>query len=314
MTKSYYFYTFFVPLILSVSFLVIKQKTVAELCEIKTCPYCYGKNMCNEIAKNKITLQYGRVSDFIFNIFSVKNVYFATYNNKPVILKKLAHNSEIQKFDKDLSDKIINLKLLRGTLNFKLTETFENSHFPPFYICDNETFDIFWELLNPSSIKSTYTVLSLNAEPILLQLFSKEQKFAVPKFFGACGRVTIQENAGKPLLNIEKFNWYQRAKVAYNLLNAAQNFTNDHRDFRLYLTDISPDNIVVDHNLEVSFIDLEHAILKKKTENISAGDVHYSRHDEEEYSFDPKGICGGKLSDHNIYGVCRVSLLSQIYF
>ncbi|CAG9863002.1 unnamed protein product [Phyllotreta striolata] len=287
---------------------IIKQKTVSELCEIKSCPYCYGKNMCNEIAKNKITLHYGRVSDFIYNILSVKNVFFATYDNKPVILKKLAHNSELRKFDREINDKIINLKLLKGTLNFKLTQTLDNSEFPPFYICDNETFDAFWEVLNLSNIKSTYTVLSINAEPILFQLFNKEQAFPVPKFYGACGRLTVQENAGRPLLNIEKFTWYQRAKVAFNLLNAALNFTDKHREFRLYLTDISPDNIAVDHDLEVSFIDLEHAILKKKSSDSSSSKTHYTRHDEVEYSFDPKAICAGTLSDHNVYGICRLLL------
>ncbi|KAJ8937614.1 hypothetical protein NQ318_018427 [Aromia moschata] len=54
------------------------------------------------------------------------------------------------------------------------------------------------------------------------------------------------------------------AYLAFQLLQAAKNFTEDHEDFRLYLTDISPDNVAVSESLQISFVDLEDAILKRK--------------------------------------------------
>ncbi|XP_056635487.1 divergent protein kinase domain 2A-like isoform X1 [Diorhabda sublineata] len=312
MAKSYYIFFLFLPIILSVIFLAIKQKTVLELCEINKCPFCYGKTMCREITKNKISLQYNRVSDFVYNIFSVKNVYFAKYKNKPVVLKKLAHNNELNKFDKDIKDKIINYKELKDNLKFKLTGSDEKLTFPPFHICDNETFDIFFDKLNDTNIRTVYTILSINAEPILLEMFDKNKHFPVPKFYGSCGRLIVQENFGKSVNNIEKYSWYKRALVAYRILRGVQNFTENHNEFRLYLTDISPDNVVIDENLDVSIIDMENAILKRKTGKTEI--VHHTNHDIDEYAFDPKAICESDISDHNIYAVCRLLLSKNAMF
>ncbi|CAG9837960.1 unnamed protein product [Diabrotica balteata] len=306
MAKSYYIFFLFLPIILSVSFLAIKQKTVLELCEINKCPFCYGKTLCREITKNKINLEYNRVSDFIYNVFSVKNVYFARYKSKPVVLKKLAHTNELNKFDREIRDKIINYKALKSELNFKLRGMDEKVQFPPFYVCDDDTFELFFDSFNTTNIKTIYTILSINAEPVLLEMFSKKKYFPVPKLYGTCGRLIVQENFGKSVNNIEKYSWYKRALVAYKILQGVQNFTENHKDFRLYLTDISPDNVVVDEDLDVSFIDMENAIIKKKTN--STEKEHYSSHDIDEYSFNPREICESDKSDHNIYGVCRLLL------
>lgn len=52
-----------------------------------------------------------------------------------------------------------------------------------------------------------------------------------------------------------------RAYLALQLLQAGKNFTFDHRQLRFYLTDVSPDNIVVDDSLKLTFIDLENMVV-----------------------------------------------------
>lgn len=97
----------------------------------------------------------------------------------------------------------------------------------------------------------------------------KRSKWPVPKHLGACGRFTAQTYCGVTLNSLKNAEWFARAYLAYQLLIAAKNFTFDHDKFAFYLTDISPDNIAVDHDLTLTFIDLENVILKLKTEGKS---------------------------------------------
>lgn len=77
----------------------------------------------------------------------------------------------------------------------------------------------------------------------------------------------MESNCGLSLNNFESLSWIKRAKLALKLLQAAENFTESHPDFRFYLTDISPDNIAVDTDLNVAFVDLGNVIV---TENIKS--------------------------------------------
>jgi len=89
----------------------------------------------------------------------------------------------------------------------------------------------------------------------------------VPKYFGACGRIIIEEYIGLPLSDYYDKSWIQRAKIASSLLNAAHMFTFKNEKFGFYATDVSADNIAVDYNNVAKFIDLENIIVVDK--NIS---------------------------------------------
>lgn len=86
----------------------------------------------------------------------------------------------------------------------------------------------------------------------------------MPKYFGACGRIIIEEYVGPPLTDHYDKPWIQRAKIASSLLNAAYTFTFENKNFGFYLTDVSPDNIAIDHNDVAKFIDLENIIVVDK--------------------------------------------------
>lgn len=99
------------------------------------------------------------------------------------------------------------------------------------------------------------------------QILSAENGWPVPKYFGACGRIIIEEYIGSPLSDCYHKSWIQRVKIASSLLNAAYMFTFENKKFGFYLTDISADNIAVDHENVAKFIDLENIIIVDK--NIS---------------------------------------------
>lgn len=87
----------------------------------------------------------------------------------------------------------------------------------------------------------------------------------VPYYIGACGRLIVERDCGQSLNQQNNLKWRERAYLAYQLLQAAKNFTYDHPIFRIYLTDISSDNIVVDSSFKVTFVDLENHVLTLKT-------------------------------------------------
>lgn len=89
----------------------------------------------------------------------------------------------------------------------------------------------------------------------------------MPKYFGSCGRIIIEEYVGLPFSDYYDKPWIQRAKIVSSLLNAAYMFTFKNKKFGFYLTDVSADNIAVDYNNVAKLIDLEHIIVVDK--NIS---------------------------------------------
>ncbi|VEN63011.1 unnamed protein product [Callosobruchus maculatus] len=284
------------PIILSVC--IYKQKTLVDQCEVNYCPLCYGTDMCDEIYAGKVVLQYKTLSSAFNNIFSVKNVYFAECGGEDCVLKKLVHQHEFLRIrsNGETVDKLVSY-LMGDTLEVKKFKT-----------CNRHTAETFLAQLNYSDIRHIDTLLQLNVEPLLLQLFNRSNGWPVPTFYGSCGRLAIMQYAGSDLNSIEHIPWLSRAYVAHQILQAAVNFTWNHPLFRLYLTDISPDNIVVDQNLKISFVDLEHSILSPKSEG---NNLHISEHHiDEDYVFSETKICHSDISDHNIYSVCKL-LLSQ---
>lgn len=81
----------------------------------------------------------------------------------------------------------------------------------------------------------------------------------VPRYFGACGRVVIEEFAGRPLSHYKEEPWPVRAGLALQLLRIADAMTKSQ--IRIYLTDPSADNFAVDREGTVRIIDVENVVL-----------------------------------------------------
>lgn len=131
----------------------------------------------------------------------------------------------------------------------------------------------------------------------------------VPKYYGACGRIIVEEFCGNSLNSITDHSWYKRAKIALELLIAADEFTNNHPIFRFYLTDLSSDNIAITDDYKIKFIDFENVIISEKMYNFDDSRLHESIDLDCEncYAFSTDDICSHSISDHNIYSVCKVS-------
>lgn len=227
-------------------------KSVISLTDYSKCPLCYGTKLCSDIEHEKIKLEYNSFSDFFYNVFSVKNVYFGSYNNnQKVVLKKLGHQNELDQIQTTLSKFTDETLILEKMLTDNKLK-----------ICTAKTAKaVLGKLTENYTLMEIWTILHINAEPLILTLL-KQTKW-IPVIYGACGFIVVEEYCGLPLNHFSQSKWEVRAFLAFQLMEAALEFTNSNP--RLYLTDISPDNIAVDDNFKLRFVDLENLILIEST-------------------------------------------------
>lgn len=109
---------------------------------IDTCPACYGLNICPHYESKQLKLE-GWSSYSALQFFNRKNVFFGQFGFEKVVLKKLAHNDELEEIDKKLirscggdQRRNCNLSVAVRTLTDKLDEAMKVS-------MPNETADIF---------------------------------------------------------------------------------------------------------------------------------------------------------------------------
>ena len=165
-----------------------KSSRVMVLSSWNRCPACYGVSLCPELYSDQVTLQ---SSTTLSRIFNAKNIYYGyTKSNRRVVLKKLAHNSELQTFDENLcvmfklkwncvpkdllkipsiDDKLIQL------VEYNLTKP-DHSPRKGLVMCPYaySLFDFILPVLNSKKdqvdMMYIFTMLSLNPEPIILQV------------------------------------------------------------------------------------------------------------------------------------------------
>lgn len=161
-----------------------------SLCDLSKCPFCYGTDLCESFETNEIILRYDSIVDFIYNLLNVKNVYKAKYNNVSVILKKLAHDSELAELDRVICasnegkescevskiDDIIN-NYNHKTYQFLNSASSVNS-VKNFQVCSKNTSVVFLKELVSSEKtqldviwKNIWTTVRVNVEPLLLQVY-----------------------------------------------------------------------------------------------------------------------------------------------
>jgi len=107
-------------LFLILSFIVYKffiyTPSNLHFIELNSCPACFGVHLCPLFGTNHVQLSglmttitslllsiihigWQRFSLFNNDMFNIKNIYYGTLNNHPVIFKKMAHQSEWIMFD-----------------------------------------------------------------------------------------------------------------------------------------------------------------------------------------------------------------------
>lgn len=77
--------------------------TKEEFLEVYKCPACYGQKFCFSLFDDQFDLT-GMSKYQMLDVLNVKNVHFAYHKREKhqVVLKKLAHNFEIQKIDDNI--------------------------------------------------------------------------------------------------------------------------------------------------------------------------------------------------------------------
>lgn len=80
---------------------------------------------------------------------------------------------------------------------------------------------------------------------------------------------------------------------------------------RIYFTDATPDNIVVDPNtFQITFIDLDNLmIVNSRAESIKSKKIHRNEQIDCDncFAYVPDELCAHHLSDINIFAMCQVT-------
>ena len=185
------------------------------------------------------------------------------------------------------------------------------------------------------TVANLLTMLMINPEPIVFMAFPKEEGWPFPKYHGGCGRLVAFENAGRSLADYYSAPWDVRVSLARQLLEMALKFTRNDDGVALYLTDWTADNFAVDEDGRVALVDGENFVLvDQKVSGIPYEKVEGFNYKERarvkalnetgapgwnvahtsdgfgcrtSFCYSSEDLCTHHESDHNLYGVCKVS-------
>ncbi|KAH1004605.1 hypothetical protein HUJ05_005397 [Dendroctonus ponderosae] len=269
------------------------NKTLLDISERSSCPFCYGDDFCS--ALENATFQYNSLQKVAFNFVSVKNVFFAQLDGRELVLKKLADCAVFSLLNQDVFREAKPKAIKQEDLVTLLSDNRRH-----FHTCNRATAQQLIQAIpskNSKELANLWTLLNVNVEPLLLEVFRKEHKWPVPHFFGYCGRLAVEENCGVPLNEVQLLHWNHRAHIALQLLQAADKFTSGHEEFRL--RNSAP---FIGNTLDL------HRYFCYSTDQ-PATLAHYTQYmPEEEFAFFSDSVCASRISDHNIYAVCRLFL------
>jgi len=212
-------------------------------------------------------------------VFNIKNVYFGVdnYNGQRLVVKKLAHNSELLQFDKQSSlanlikynMSLISQKL--GVYDFK--KVLQYLDIENLKCVSQRLIDLIFNKYSSSELDQNFldqnihlfTVLQINSEPIVLKLFKKEEKWPFPFYYGSCGRVFVESFEGRTLDFYLHSPFLKRVKIAKILLESLFKLDANELDLSVYMLDLSFENVAFNENTErVYFIDTENVVLVDK--------------------------------------------------
>ncbi|KAK7082337.1 hypothetical protein SK128_004051 [Halocaridina rubra] len=311
------------------------QESVDEsFVNLEMCPACYGQSLCGAMLKKQNSdvdnfLLRGYSQWKIMKFFNIKNVYFASFHEKLVVMKKLAHDSELQEFDEVLC------KASRHSLNCNVSlalktllseagddilqvisrhpELFEKSDATK--CAHNRTIlELFKKYsvidYGPYHRHHFLTMLAVNMEPLMMMTYHSKW---FPAIHGTCGRIIVEEYVGPTLTHLAGEPWHIRADYARQLLEMAGELSDG--EFRLYLTDVSMDNFAVDEQGRVKIIDAENLVIVDSLQD----NLDSSEHVNDGFgckdclSFSYEDLCSHRSSDHNFFAVCKGMLSSTSF-
>ncbi|KAM8953656.1 divergent protein kinase domain 2A [Pelodytes ibericus] len=327
------------------------ELTERRFLSLNKCPACFGTSWCRKFMNGQLSFE-GWARLRFLDFFNVKNVHFAQYGepregSRRVVLKRLGSNQELAELDQRICKKATgrprcdlipamyktNFARLNGDVRLLTPEVVEGwsdfVHCPSQRLLDRmvrryaETKDSGSFLLK--NLKDTERMqllltLSFNPEPLVLQSFPSDEGWPFAKYLGACGRMVAVNYVGEELWSFFNAPWETRVDLAWQLMEIAEQLTNNDFDFALYLLDVSFDNFAVGpRDGKVIIVDAENVLVadkklikQNKPEN---WDVWYeSKFDDCDkeacLSFSKEILCSRATVDHNYYAICQ-NLLSR---
>lgn len=170
----------------------ILYPSITQLAEVHKCPTCYGVSACHDI--HKINLSWHDASTIFLHLFGIKNVFFGSYNHDKIVLKKLAHSSELKAFDIAFCNKL-HLEYpctsiseeelskyatdLDDLIKKTVSSDFSNDDSSRLRLCpttqhiDDLFYNIHLNYKHADTIDyliNLWTLLSINPEPLILQV------------------------------------------------------------------------------------------------------------------------------------------------
>ncbi|KAG4068910.1 hypothetical protein HA402_005058 [Bradysia odoriphaga] len=280
------------------------------------CPNCFDETIKSDCDNFLDKVEVESSFDLeVSSLFGNRKIQYATYDQQNVILKYLVSDGNFDHLQSkccngsDDCEHLWKNKSLVETLKTELMRVFKTKHNAAgFQICPTDAVTRFMEVFSDQKVNS-WVLLNLNVEPLVVNALSR-RNFSVPKLLGLCGFVTLQSNNGLPLYSFYDQSFAVRLLIAKNLLSAALEFSYGVEGFRIYLTDATADNIVVDATtFDVTFVDLDDVFVVDSTTCLSSQVVH--RHEKIDcdgmcFAYVPDELCSYHLSDINLFAICQL--------
>lgn len=97
------------------------------------------------------------------------------------------------------------------------------------------------------------------------QSFPSDEGWPFAKYLGACGRMVAVNYVGEELWSFYNAPWEKRVDLARQLMDIAEQLTNNDFEFALYLLDVSFDNFAVGpRDGKVIVVDAENVLVADK--------------------------------------------------
>lgn len=169
------FLTSITAVVLSVFIYKHLQVDLIDYCELEKCPFCYGTDLCELFLNLNINLTEDNLNEFITNRFSVKNVLYARLFKEKIVLKKLAHSSELNEFDRNIcTAEYCNFNSINYTEEIINILSRKSKEISNFKVCSETAAIAFLQEISSPSFEDNlihlWTTIKINAEPLLLQV------------------------------------------------------------------------------------------------------------------------------------------------
>ncbi|KFM12586.1 Deleted in autism protein 1, partial [Aptenodytes forsteri] len=304
--------------------------------QLNKCPACWGTSWCRKFLNGQLRLEsWGRLR--LFDFFNVKNVYFARYGepregSRRVVLKRLGSAQELA----DIDTKICRRATGRGRRDLFQARSTDIGKIKDYCrggmgskamvigfvsTLNFSKFFFKWDTYTDGLLKSKlFCINETFKKSFYIQSFPSDEGWPFAKYLGACGRMVAVNYVGEELWSYFNAPWEKRVDLAWQLMEIAEQLTNNDFEFALYLLDVSFDNFAVGpRDGKVIIVDAENVLVadkrlirQNKPEN---WDVWYeSKFDDCDkeacLSFSKEILCARVTVDHNYYAVCQ-NLLSR---